>query len=247
MNLRTVLLAVFVAATPVHAADDVFSPTQKSAVEQIVRDYLRAHPEMVLEALREMQVREQMAKEERTRRNLAALSKDLAGDAKAPWAGNPDGDVTVVEFFDYRCSYCKRVFPTIMELVREDGNIRYVFKEFPILGPASVVATKASLAAWRMAPEAYMDFHSAMMASKGNLTEGKIVRLARDHGLDTDTLKKEMESPEVAALIQSNYEVAQKLDIRGTPAFVIGDKLIPGAASMETFKEAIAAARAGRS
>ena len=247
MLLRAIVLAAVTATMPAHAAEESLSPAQKSGVERIVRDYIKAHPELIVEALQEAQERERLAQEARTRSNLTARRDDLADDPDAPWAGNPDGDVTIVEFFDYRCGYCKRVFPTIMDYVKDDGNIRYVFKEFPILGPESVEAARAALAAWRMAPETYMPFHGAMMAHKGTLTEGKIARFARAQGLDVEALKKEMRSPEVDALLERNYDVARALDIRGTPAFVIGERIIPGAASLHTFEEAVAAARAGRS
>ena len=237
-----VVAAMLLAAPDLHAAE-ALTPDQKQAVETIVRDYLRQHPEAIVEALQEMQAREQVAEEARGREALAALRDDLMHDAAAPVLGNPEGDVTVVEFFDYRCSYCKSVFGEVMATLVADGKIRYVLREFPILGPASLFASRAALAVWQIEPGRYGEFHTAMMKSTGNLTEDKVLRLAADAGLDREKLRVAMESPAIEAAIARNYELAKSLEIKGTPAFVIGDRLVPGAVSGETLKRLIAEAR----
>jgi protein-disulfide isomerase len=158
-------------------------------------------------------------------------------------AGNPKGDVTVVEFFDYRCTFCKRVLPAVRRLLRDDPRIRYVFKEFPILTPQSRIAARAALAAWRVAPETYFGFHVDLMSARGALGEAVILRLAANAGLDTQRLKREMQSPEIEAVLRRNAEIAQRLGIQGTPAFIIGERLVPGAIDLAQLQSLVAEAR----
>ena len=141
--------------------------------------------------------------------------------------GNPKGDVAMVEFFDYNCGYCKGMFPAMMETVKADGNIRLLMKEFPILGPSSVTATKAALAARKQ--NKYTELHLALMDHKGSLTDDAVMQVAKDTGLDLARLQKDMADPAVTAIITKNRDLAQDLDIQGTPALVIGDTLVPGA------------------
>ena len=157
-------------------------------------------------------------------------------------AGNPQGDVTVVEFFDYQCGYCKAVQADTQTLIKGDSKLRFVLKEFPILGPASVVASKAALASRGQGK--YVEFHNALMAQRGQLDEAVIMRLAKSVGLDTDRLKKDMDSPDVLKVIAANQALAEKLNIRGTPAFVFGDELVPGAIKLDDMKRLTDAARA---
>ena len=238
--------ALLVLAATAHraaAGEGAFDAGQKSEIERIVREYLRAHPEVLLEAIQALQAKQDTDKKNRQQAALGRARTELVADPEAPVGGNPAGDVTIVEFFDYRCAFCKRVFPTIMALVKADGNIRYVFKEFPILGPESVVAARAALAAWRLDRERYLPFHTALMRSKGRLTEGKILGLAAASGLDPDRLRKGMSDPGIEAVLQRNFRLAETLEINGTPAFVIGRHLVPGAADMETLKRLVATAR----
>ena len=239
-------VACTVLATTAHravAGEGALDAAQKSEVERIVREYLHAHPEILLEAIQALQAKQATDKKNRQQAALGRARAELVDDAEAPVGGNPAGDVTIVEFFDYRCGFCKRVFPTIMALVKADGNIRYVFKEFPILGPESVVAARAALAVWRLDREKYLPFHTALMRSKGRFTEAKVLGLAAASGLDPDGLRRGMSDPGIEAVLQRNYRLANTLEITGTPAFVIGRHLIPGAADMETLKRLVATAR----
>ncbi|NJO55184.1 MAG: DsbA family protein [Rhodospirillales bacterium] len=158
-------------------------------------------------------------------------------------AGRKDADITVVEFFDYRCGYCKKVLPTLQSLMEADPNVRVVFKELPILGPDSLRGALAAQAVWNIAPEKYLPFHVALMQTRGGIDESLIVETARKVGVDPDKLAAAMDDPSVKAKIESNLTLAQKLQINGTPAFVIGDKLLPGAVDLATIKETIADAR----
>jgi protein-disulfide isomerase len=216
-------------------------PAGQERIEQIIHDYLLAHPEVVLEALQAAQVKEKQKQQEASRAAIAAHRKDLLEDAAAPIGGNPNGDVTLVEFFDYRCPYCKQVKPSIDALLKQDPNLRLVYKEWPILGPPSVFAAHVALAAFRQGK--YERFHNAMMAAKGEITPQVVLKVAGDAGLDVEKVKAEMNAPEIEQLIKRNYELADALGIRGTPAFIVGDELIPGAVDLETLQQKIAAAR----
>ncbi len=178
------------------------------------------------------------------RNSLASHPKSLFDDPGSPASGNPNGGVTLIEFFDYHCAVCKSALRVVMTVIEEEPDVRLVFKEFPILGRESVVAARAALAANAQDPSKYVPFHIALMSSRGLLTEPRILRLARGVGLDPERLKTGMYAPEIVEAIKRNWELADALRIRGTPAFVIGDKVIAGAVSLKTLKRHIAKARA---
>ena len=173
--------------------------------------------------------------------DIVARQDELLNDPASPVGGNPDGDVTLVEFFDYQCPYCKTIFPSIQALLAEDRNLRYVFKEFPILGRASVFAARAALAARRQGK--YLEFHTAVMSARGKLTETRVMRLAEKVGLDVDRLRRDMADGTVDAMIRRNLDLADGLGIFSTPVFIVGDTQIPGAVEIDTLKVLIARAR----
>ena len=209
-------------------------------VEAIVRDYLMREPEIIYEALQELQRRETAAEAERQKAALAGRRDDLFQSAASPVGGNPEGDVTLVEFFDYRCGYCRRVVGALRALVEQDEDLRVVFKEFPILGEDSVRASRAALAAERQG--LYMPMHFALMAADDLSMDG-IMRVAAGVGLDPEQLAQDMQSPEIQAEIAATYELARALGIEGTPAFVVDDQLIPGAVSQERLAALVDEAR----
>ena len=211
-------------------------------VEAIVRDYLMREPEIVYEALQELQRREAAAEAERRTAALTARKDDLFHSVASPVGGNPEGDVTLVEFFDYRCGYCRRVVGSLRALVDQDEDLRVVFKEFPILGEDSVRAARAALAAERQG--LYMPLHFALMAADDLSMDG-IMQAAAGVGLDTGQLAADMEAPEVQAEIAATYALARDLGIEGTPAFVVDDELILGAVSQERLAALIDEARTG--
>jgi protein-disulfide isomerase len=242
-------LAALIAAMAVTgaAAQDSASQTPVAGielpvdqVEAIVRDYLMREPEVIYQALQELQRREAVADAERRKATLAARQDDLFHNASTPVAGNRDGDVTLVEFFDYRCGYCRRVVDSMRSLVERDENLRVVFKEFPILGEDSVRASRAALAADRQG--LYLPLHFALMAADDLSMEG-IMQAAAGVGLDTEQLATDMQSPDIQAEIGATYALARELGIEGTPAFVVGDELVPGAVSEERLASLIEAAR----
>ncbi|HEY3916177.1 MAG TPA: DsbA family protein [Stellaceae bacterium] len=242
------LLASAIAFPASFAAADPATPTEtlpkdRAALDQAIHDYLMAHPDVVLDALKAAQQQADAQAAERSRRTIMSRQKELLGDADDLVQGNPKGDVTLVEFFDYRCPYCKQVEPSLDALLKEDGKLRIVYKEFPILGAASVYATHVALAAKQQGK--YAEFHRAMMATKGDIGDDTVLNVATSLGLDMTKLKGDMKAPAIDTLINKNYALADALDIQGTPALVVGDTLIPGAIDLDTLRKDIAAARKG--
>jgi protein-disulfide isomerase len=224
---------------PAGAADapKAFSPEQEKAIREVVRDYLVNNPEVLVEAIQALQEKQQAADKNLRQQALADHRAELNEDPGSPVAGNPKGNVTVVEFFDYRCPYCKTVSERLFNTVKADGNVRYVLKEFPILGPESVFASKAALAAVKQGK--YLAFHQALMATRGALDQNAVLAVAKSVGLDVARLREDMDGPDIAKSLERNLKLAQALKIDGTPAFVIGNQVIPGAVSTEALKSVI--------
>src|SRR5437868_9957434 len=188
LRVGTFILLLLASSVPAHAQDA--SPAEEAKIQKIVRDYLRAHPEVIVDALQDYQHRQDLEKVEQTRQTIAALKGELLDDPTSPVAGNPHGDVTIVEFFDYRCPYCRAVAPDLAKAVAADGKVRLIYKEFPILGPASTTPAKAALAAVRQGK--YLVFHDRLFAFKGNLDDAAIYAMAGDLGLDVARMKVDM-------------------------------------------------------
>jgi protein-disulfide isomerase len=223
----------------------VLDAQQKEAIEALVRDYLLEHPEVLVEALHAYDQQQQALEVQRQREALIAEAETLTNDPDAPVMGNPEGDVTLVEFFDYRCPYCKRMTDIMAQLMDEDPKLRVVMKEFPILSQESVVAAKAALAALRQ--DKYKSFHFALMENGGGFTEDEIMAVAGSVGLDEARLRADMQDPEIEAALRRNHATAEKIGITGTPAFIVGDTLLPGALTLEQLRSVIADARAKQS
>ena len=234
--------SVLLASAPAHAEQAQATELSVEQIEKIVREYLLREPEVIYRALEELQRRQAEAAAARQRAAIAANEGKLLDDPMSPVGGTPDGDVTLVEFFDYRCAYCRRVVSTMRALLDEDRGLRVVFKELPVLGPDSVRAAQAALAARKQAR--YVPFHFALMAAD-DLSPMGIRNLAKTVGLDSDRLERDMAAPEVRAAIEANYALANELGIEGTPAFVSGNHLIPGAIDKARLAQLIAEARSG--
>jgi protein-disulfide isomerase len=211
-------------------------------IEQIVRDYLMREPEIIYQALEALQKRQAAEQAERQKETLVSREDDLLRDPMTPIAGNPEGAVTLVEFFDYRCGYCRRVLSSMQALMEEDQELRVAFKELPVLGEDSVRAARAALASRKQDESLYLDFHLALMSAKDLSAEG-ISTIAERIGFDPTQLAKDMKSEEITKAIEANYELASALGIEGTPAFVIGKSLVPGAVEKARLSELIEAAR----
>jgi protein-disulfide isomerase len=252
MTVKTTILAGMLSlaallalpAGPVSAAE-ALSGAQQEQIEAVVREYILKNPEILVESLRGYEEKHRQATEEDAKKAIAANRDALEKNPTSPVAGNPQGDVTIVEFFDYRCGYCKKVLPSIQELLKTDQNVRVVFKEFPILGPDSVIAAQTALAVWKIAPAKYLPFHFALMESRGELDEGRVREIAKKVGLDVEKLEAAKADPEIKATIERNHELARELQINGTPAFIVGGRLVPGAVDLATLREMVGTARAG--
>ena len=243
---HAVTVSVFAAITLAAAAPATRAeqPADLSVqqIEKIVREYLLREPEIIYQALEELQRRQAEAEAARQQAAIAENRSELLKDPASPVGGNPDGDVTLVEFFDYRCAYCRRVVSSMRALLDEDSDLRVVFKELPVLGPDSERAARAALASRRQG--GYVPFHFALMAAEDLSLQG-IRAAAEAVGLDPDRLEADMSAPEVNAAIQANYALANELGIEGTPAFVIGTQLIPGAVDKARLEQLIREARSG--
>ena len=226
---------------PVAATAAEFTPEQRQAIEAIIRDYLTKNPEAMLDARQAAKDKIEGEAHDKASTVLATRRHEVFDDPDAPVAGNPKGDATLVEFFDYRCPYCKQVVPAIEALLAEDKQLRFVYKEFPVLGPDSVTAARAALASHKQGK--YDAMHRAMMALKGPINEAAVFQLAGSVGVDVDRLKLDMAVPEIDRMLKANANLAAALDIRGTPGFVIGNEIVPGAISLDALKQLIAAAR----
>jgi protein-disulfide isomerase len=238
LQLVVFFLAGFL-ASPASAQEAVEEPA-RPAIEKIVREYILQHPEVLVESVRLYQERERTAHKERSKEAVSARLTDLQQDPSSPLAGTAGG-VTVVEFFDYRCGYCRRAEGTIKTLLADHPDIQFVFKEFPILGAESLVAAKAGLAANKQG--GYLKFHQGLMTLTGPITTNAIEELAGQQGLDVSKLKADMESPEVQSILARNRELGRQVGVNSTPSFVIGSELVSGAMDTATFERLIAQAQ----
>ena len=215
----------------------------RDAVREIVREYLIEHPEVIEEAMAVLGERRELERRARARDVIAQNGEALLAHPMSPVSGDADGDVTVVEFFDYRCPYCKRALAPVMELLAADERVRVVWKEWPILGPVSTFAARAAMAADRQGR--YHAFHVAVMDAPGELTEERVIDLAAGIGLDVERLRRDMSDPVIADYLEETSRLARALGIGGTPAFVVGDTLVPGAIDGASLKTLVAEARSG--
>jgi protein-disulfide isomerase len=224
--IRPVLIALIALFTlPAQAAE--FTPEQKQELGEVIRQYLMENPEVVRDAMQELERKQQMAEETARTESLKTMSGEIFHSKDDLVAGNPKGKVTMVEFFDYNCGYCKRAFPDVLKMVSEDKDLRLVMKEFPILSAGSVYAARAALASHKQGK--YWEFHMALMSHQGGIDEAVTDQIAEATGLDLKKLKADMESKEIAQVIRRNMQMAESLKINGTPAFIIDETVIPGA------------------
>ncbi|TIS50224.1 DsbA family protein [Mesorhizobium sp.] len=250
-SLRTILLAALAgcfllnpgfqgARGPAFAAGEM----SRDQLDQRIHDYILAHPEVLVQALQSLDERQRQAEAAEARKVLKARTADVFHDKQSPVGGNAQGNVTLVEFFDYNCPYCRMMAPIMEQAVADDPQLRIVYKEFPILGPDSVFAAKAALAADKQGK--YAAFHKALYTAKTRVTEAVVLKTAAEAGLDVERMKADMRQPDIQASIDRNTELAQALRITGTPGFVAGDQIYPGATDLATLKTFVNQARAGK-
>lgn len=220
------------------------SETERTALRTEIRAYLLENPEVLMEAIQILEARRTANAQQDDMALIAANREQLFSDPNAWVTGNPEGDVTVVEFADYRCGYCKKAHPELKELLRLDPNIRLVVKEFPILGPDSVAAARMALAAVELDPANFEELNDALMSFEGQLTETTAYQIARSIGYDVAALKERATSAEIDAQLGDNYALAQSMGLQGTPSFVFVNQIIRGYVPLEQMQAAVAEVRA---
>jgi len=218
-------------------------PADKTALGKSIHDYLMANPEVLVEAMQELERKQDSERDTTAQKGIQQYSRELTSDPDSPISGNPNGDVTVVEFSDYQCPYCKRAFSAVKSVVAADGKVKLVYKDLPILGEASRIAAFAALASRNQ--NKHEVFHNALMEFNGKLDRDRIMEIATSVGIDTTQLQKDMEDPKIKQIIDDNMALASALGVRGTPAFVIGKQFVPGAVDADALRQLIADARKG--
>jgi protein-disulfide isomerase len=238
VSLVLSVVAAVLAGTSLLLTMGVFHPTLN--VQAQMRRFILDNPEVLLEAVKRHEESQQTAQEEEANTALAQHKKELLG-GQSPVGGNPNGDVTIVEFFDYNCPYCRKAGPIVSEATAADEGLRIVYKEWPILGPGSEFAARAALAAHLQGK--YVPFHEALMTSPSRVDEASTLQIASTAGVDVERLKRDKESESVKSELQRNFALAEKLHISGTPAFIIGEEIIRGFVELDALQQSIASAR----
>lgn len=218
--------AALIALTPAAFADAAFNDAQKKEIGEIVRQYLMDNPEVLLDVSRALEAKQQQQEQEQRTQVLQSNAEQIFRSPADYVAGNPKGDVTIVEFFDYNCGWCKKGFPEVMSLVEKDKNLRVVLKEFPIFGGDSDYAAMAAIASKKQ--DKYWDLHQALFSHEGKVTKESVDEIATKVGIDLAKLKEDMKDPAIAKELADTHALAQSLAINGTPAFIVDDKVSPG-------------------
>lgn len=219
------------------------SKEQKASIETVVRDYLVKNPEILIEMSSELERKQAAAEQENRNSVIGENAEEIFRDDHGLTAGNPDGDVTLVEFSDYNCPYCKRAFASVSKLIEADPKLRVVMKEFPIFGEQSEDAARVAIAASKQGK--YFDMHSALLQYSGRSNKESALKMAETLGLDMEKLKADMDSPETEKIIEDTRELGEKLGVQGTPFYLVGDRVVPGAPDnlYEIFVETVAEVR----
>jgi len=240
--IRCIILALTILAAPLPAMAQGFTPSQREEIVGILREALQRDPSILREALAALERDEERGREQAAKAAIARHADQLFRSADDPVRGNPQGKVTLVEFFDARCGYCKQLQPVMEQLLRKHRDVKLVLKDLPILGPNSLLASRALLAA--QAQGKYAELYGALLALREEPTEPVLKREAERVGLDWARLRREMDDPAIAKRIEANNRLASALQIQGTPALVIGETLIPGAIDLATLERLVAEQRA---
>lgn len=233
---------VYANLTGVARAEEALTADQKNAVEEVVRQYILDHPEVVIESMRRMEQKRKAREKATVTSAIKSRKKELLDDPDTPFAGPKDGDVVIVEFFDYHCGVCKRVLPIVQKILKSDPKVKLVYKEWPILGPASVTAARAALASHKQGK--YVPFHNAMMKANGRLTKNRILAIATGLGMDPVKLENDMKTREIDSILSRNLQLADAITLNGTPSFIIGGKLIRGGRPFDSMMDLIRRERA---
>jgi protein-disulfide isomerase len=241
MNLKIATVSTIILATMMTGC---IGDTSDEKIASIVEKTLEAKPEIIINALNNYRQREEAKQIEKQKAVLENATKNLKDDKHSLVLGNPDGDVTLIAFKDYRCGFCKKVWPTIQELIAKDKNLRVIFKEFPVLGPDSELASRFALATSLQGRDKYVAFNDALMTHQGPWNAETLKEIAKSKGIDADKMEKDAGEKFVSDGIAENMKLGGDLAIQGTPAFVIGKQVIPGAVPLDFLQNAIKEARA---
>lgn len=222
------------------------APIDRAAVENIIHDYLVKNPEVLLEAQTALEAKQAEAQKSAATKTIAANKDQIFHSPDDAVLGNPKGDVTIVEFYDYNCPYCKHALPDMNALISGDPNLRFVLKEFPILGEDSLKAHVVAEAFRELMPEKYAEFHQELLGQKSRADEASAIALAVQLGADEPALREKMKSPEIGQIFKANYQLAGDLNITGTPSYVVGDEVVPGALGLDSLAQKVANMRSCR-
>jgi protein-disulfide isomerase len=241
--LAGAVIALPILANPAQALSDA----DKDAVRATIREYILENPEIVREAIEALEKKQADAANQAASKAIAEKKDQIFNSKHQIVLGKADGDVTLVEFFDYNCGYCRKALDDVNALLKSDSDVRVVLKEFPILSRGSMEAAQVGIAVNRQAPEKYLEFHNKLFAAREETgkpaDKTQALAVAKAVGLDVDRLEKDLDSPEVRAAIEESYELAQALNINGTPAFIIGEDVSPGAIGIEQLKQKVQSMR----
>jgi len=240
------LLVVLPGASPARAQS--FSGDQRTEIEGIIREYLLSHPELLQDVMNELDKRQTAAEAEKHKAAVAENNATIFNSPRQVTLGNPQGDVTMVEFFDYNCGYCKRAMGDMLELLKGDPKLKFVLKEFPVLGEGSVQAAQVAAAA-RLQDQGgkkYLEFHQKLLGGRGQADRTRALAVAKEVGFDMAKLEKDMASDEVKAQIEEGLKLGETLGLNGTPSYVVGNEIVVGAVGLDALKEKINTARCGK-
>ena len=238
--------ALLMLAAPVRAEE--FSARQKSEIEAIIKDYLVSHPEVLQEAMSELEKRQAAAEVEKTRSYISNNAATLFNSPRQVVLGNPSGNVTMVEFFDYNCSYCKHAMADMLGLLKSDPNLRIILKEFPVLGPGSVEAAKVAVAVRMQAKDGakYLEFHQKLLGGRGQADKARALAAAKETGFDVAQIESDLASPEIAASLEESLKLGEQLGLNGTPSYIVGSDVVVGAVGLDALRGKISTARCGK-
>ncbi len=239
------IVTLFVSGCSTTAKNTTSAPTLSSEpTDAAIERYIRAHPEVIEQSLQAMEAKREAEQKERQKAALKTKQDELLHDPISPVSGNPKGEITLVEFYDYRCGFCKKAASAVTELQKVDPRVRVVYKDFPILGEPSELAAKAALASY--AQGKHQAFHEALLESHADMTKESLLKIAARVGLDTKRLEADMANPKWQSVIAKNRALARELGISGTPGFIVGNELLPGWLDLNGLKELIARAGQGK-
>lgn len=225
-----------------------FTPEQRKEIEEIVRTYLLRNPDVLQDVIAELEKRQSVAEAEKAKAAIKSNATLLMNSPRSPVVGDPKGDVTLVEFFDYNCGFCKRALADLIELMREDPKLRVVLKEFPVLGEGSVDAARVGVAVLMQdkSGKKYLDFHQKLLASRGPIDKARALAAAKEVGLDVARIERDMASEEVRATLAENMKLADALGLNGTPSYVVGNDVLIGAVGRDALKQKVNWSRCGQ-